>query len=377
MRSKVPPESLERLRDFLASHPEDLEARMQLCHLLVARGERAAARGFLLPLEGKGGRAGAQATAQLAVMDEEEGLTIAATVRWERLLADDVDHPEARARLARLRAQHGRPVSPAAAPAPTLASPEGVTLLRYEILRELGRGGTSTVYLARDQALGISLALKVLHPQLAAAERSEACRRFFQEARVAAGLRHPGVVAIYDLDEPTRTLVMEYLAGGSLRDRLRTGGAGLPLDEARALARSMLSALSFVHTRGVVHGDLTPRNVLFRQPGEAVLADFGNARLLETGSGELAGGTPMYLAPEQLRGGPSSPAADLFSAGALLWEAVTGRPMRAHGDLIANRLEAPALPEGAAMKELIDALTRTDPSDRPETAAAALRMVGH
>jgi predicted Ser/Thr protein kinase len=375
VRSKPPPEGLERLRDFLASHPDDLEARLQLVQLLIARGERAAARGFLLPLEGKGGRAGAQATAQLAVMDEEEGLNIAATVRWERLLADDVDHPEARARLARLRAQHGRPVSAAAAPAPTLASPEGVTLLRYEILRELGRGGTSTVYLARDQALGISLALKVLHPQLAAAERSEACRRFFHEARVAAGLRHPGVVAIYDLDEATRTLVMEYLAGGSLRDRLRALGTGLPGDELRSVAASMLEALAFVHARGVVHGDLTPRNVLFRRPGEAVLADFGNARLLETAAAELAGGTPLYLSPEQLRGEPSSPPADLFSAGALLWEAASGRPMRTAADLMAGRLDAPRAPEGVPLAAAIEALTRARPSDRPASAIAALAMI--
>jgi serine/threonine protein kinase len=363
MRTKPPAENLERLRDFLASHPDDLDARLQLVQLLVARGERAAARGFLLPLESKGGRAAALATAHLAVMDEEEGLTIPATVRWERLLADDVDHPEARSRLARLRAQHGPSLAPAAAPAATLASPEGVTLLRYEILRELGRGGTSTVYLARDQSLGILLGLKVLHPQLAAAERSEACRRFFHEARVAAALRHPGVVAIYDLDEPTRTLVMEFLPGGSLRDRLRVLGGPLPAAEASALAGSMLSALAFVHTRGVVHGDLTPRNVLFRHPGEAVLADFGNARLLATPA-ESAGGTPLYLAPEQLRGDPPSPAADLFAAGALLWEAVVGRPMRTQADLLANRWEAPPLPEGAALRTVITALTRSEPAAR-------------
>jgi serine/threonine protein kinase len=378
VRPKPPSDALGPLRDFVARHPDDLDARLRLGRMLLATGERATARALLAPLEDAGGAVGAQVTGELAVLDEEEGLAEAAAARWERLLADDIDHPEARARLARLRAP-GRPGMPSpSVPAPTLASPEGVTLLRYEIVREIGRGGTSTVYLARDQALGIALALKVLHPQLAAVEHSEACRRFFQEARVAAGLRHPGVVAIYDLDEPTRTLVMEHLPGGTLRDRLRGAAAALPAAEVHASAVTMLAALAHVHARGVVHGDLTPRNVLFRAPGEAVLADFGNARLLEGAVGDLPAGTPFYLAPEQFRGAPSAPATDLFAVGAILWEALVGRPMRDHGELVANRLEAAPLPaevrESAprALAETVEALTASDPQRRPANAAEAL-----
>jgi serine/threonine protein kinase len=255
-----------------------------------------------------------------------------------------------------------------------------VRLLRYQILRELGRGGSATVYLARDPALGIELALKVLHPQLASFDRTESCRRFFHEARVAARLRHPGVVAIYDLDEETRTLVMEHLPGGTLRDRLRGGPA---LAELRATASSLLAALRYVHGRGVVHGDLTPRNVLLRQPGDTVLADFGNARLLEAAAGGEAAGTPIYLAPEQFRGAPPSPAADLFAAGAVLWEALVGRPMRLHDDLVGNRfgsapiptpLRAALPPHGRGLAEVIEALTASTPEARP-TATEALRAL--
>jgi serine/threonine protein kinase len=383
VRPKPPSDALGPLRDFVARHPNDLEARLRLGRLLLASGERAATRALIEPLETAGGEVGAQVTAELAVLDEEEGMAEAAAARWERLLADDIDHPEARARLARLRAPGrsgpGTALSDGGTvTAPTLASPEGVTLLRYEIVREIGRGGTSTVYLALDQSLGIPLALKVLHPQLASVEHSESCRRFFQEARVAAGLRHPGVVAIYDLDEPTRTLVMEHLPGGTFRDRMRAVRDALPPEEVHASAATMLAALAHVHARGVVHGDLTPRNVLFRAPGEAVLADFGNARLLEGTTADLPAGTPIYLAPEQFRGAPSSPATDLFAVGAILWEALAGRPMRAHAELMNNRLDGAALPAGAraaaprALAELVETLTASDPGQRPASAAEAL-----
>jgi serine/threonine protein kinase len=385
VRPKGPSDALAPLRDFVARHPDDVEARLRLARLLLAGGERGAARALLEPFESAAG-VSAQVTAELAIVDEEEGLIEAAAARWERLLADDIDHPEARARLARLRAPSRQgPALPGAGgtamAAPTLASPEGVTLLRYEIVREIGRGGTSTVYLARDQGLGVPLALKVLHPQLAAVEHSEACRRFFQEARVAAALRHPGVVAIYDLDEATRTLVMEYLPGGTLRDRLRARSGPLAAEEVYGAAMTMLGALAHVHARGVVHGDLTPRNVLLRAPGEAVLADFGNARLLEGTAGDLPAGTPIYLAPEQFRGSPSTTATDLFAVGAILWEALAGRPMRNHGELVANRVEAAPLPRSVrdaiprALADTVESLTATLPEARPPNASEALRRL--
>jgi serine/threonine protein kinase len=373
-----PADTVGFLRDYLATHPEDLPARLRLAQLLVGRGERAAARALLGPLERLEAPLGPQVTAELAVLDEEEGFVDAATARWERLLADDVDHGEARAHLDRLRA--AAPASPVAGTAqPTLGSPEGMKFLRYQLLRELGRGGTSTVYLARDQLLGIELALKVLHPQLAAYDRSEACHRFFHEARVAARLRHPGVVAIYDLDEETRTLVMEHLPGGTLRARLH-GPQGVA--ETLSMAGTLLSALSHVHARGVVHGDITPRNVLLRASGETVLVDFGNARLMEGTATSEAAGTPIYLAPEQFRGEPPSPAADLFATGAVLWEALVGRPMRQHGDLVANRFGTapvppavlePLPPAGRKLAAIIEWLTAPEPQHRPASAAEALR----
>ena len=210
------------LRRHLGSSPGDMAARLRYARLLMACGERAAARHELEVLDRGGAATDAvapDANRLLAELDESEGALGRAALRWERLLALDIDDPQARAHLRRLRADEIQP--PAEGAAGTLVSPDGVEILRYRLVRELGRGGTSAVYLARDQVLDIPIALKVLHPQLAGPARSEARRRFFAEARLAAALRHPGVIAIYDLDEGARTLSMEYVPGGTLRARLR------------------------------------------------------------------------------------------------------------------------------------------------------------
>jgi serine/threonine-protein kinase len=380
-----PPDSVETSRLHLDRNPEDQPSRLALARQLASQGEAAAARALLIALEDESGALARQATAQLAALDEEQGRFEAAAERWERLLAEDIDDPEPRARVLHLRRCLGGAAPPACNPVgvtQTLIQPEGVSLSRYEILREIGRGATSTVYLARDRTLGIELALKVFHPP---ARLSEACQRFFSEARLVAGLRHPGVVAIYDLDEAARTLVMEYLAADSLRDRLaRTRPSALPCNETVALARSLLSTLAHVHGAGVVHGDLTPRNILYRGPGEPVLADFGSARLLGADSaGEPAAGTPIYLAPEQLRGAVSSPATDLFGVGAILWEALAGRPMRQFADLLAGRIERPPVarvpdsecPAHASLADLAAWLTESEPDKRPSSAGQALERL--
>ena len=307
------------LRRHLGAVPGDAGARLRYGRLLLACGERAAARRELAQLELPGvvpDGISAQANRLLAGIEEAEGHLTEAADRWERVLADDVDDPQARAHLGRLRPDDVQ--APAEGAAVTLVSPEGVETLRYRIVRELGRGATSAVYLAREQILDMFVALKVLHPQLAGPTRSEARARFFSEARLAAALRHPGVIAIYDLDEKARTLSMEYVAGGTLRARLRRADPIAP-GEIAAAARSLLDALDYVHQREIAHGDLKPSNLLLRPDGSVVLADFGIAQL--TGRGDdgrrgrgdddLPAGTPLYLAPEQFRGAPASPATDL------------------------------------------------------------------
>jgi hypothetical protein len=386
---------LSALELKFAQDPEDANVRLELFEQLLSRGEPAAARELLEPLAESHHPLAPQATVRLARLDEQEGHVADALVRWERLLADDIDHDLAWAQIARLSRGGAAVSSPGAgvlplAP-PTLDSAAGVNVSRFEILREIGRGASATVYLARDRTLDLEVALKVLHQGAGGAGRAEIDHHFFHEARTVATLRHPGVVAIYDLDESARTLVMEHIAGGTLRERLRPQSGNLrralPLPEVLALGRRLLAALAYVHERGVVHGDLTPRNVLLRAPAEPVLVDFGSARLEDLtgtqGRGEPAAGTPLYLAPERFRGAGSSQRTDLFAAGALLWEAAAGRPMRTHGDLVRERVESPPVPDevqatlgqGHPLLRAISTLTDPAPEARPESAEAALLLL--
>jgi tRNA A-37 threonylcarbamoyl transferase component Bud32 len=370
------------LRAYVARNPGDARQRLRFARLLTTAGERAAARQALLALEAPGAHPPPADLAPeihraLAELDEADGLLRAAALRWEQILADDIDDAQARARLRELRPHQG-PLP--GGPAETLVSPEGLETLRYRLRGELGRGATAAVYLATDESLGIDVALKVLHPQLASAARAGARERFFAEARVAAAIRHPGVVAIYDVDDAARALSMEYVVGGTLRARLQARG-GAPADEIVATAAALLEALAHVHERGIVHGDVKPSNLLLRAPGAVVLADFGAAELQEEGgrsTGDAHAGTPQYLAPEQFRGARPSPATDLYAAGAILWEMATGRPLRGHADLLRGALDAAPLPSeaqhalGPALTALIAALVASEPASRPATARAAL-----
>jgi len=322
------------LRGYLDEHPDDQRSRLRFASILISLGEGGRARGVLASLETASDEDAVRrdAVRRLAELDEADGAVLAAAERWEKILADDVDDPQARTHLALLRPARSDVDIDASQ---TLVSPAGVETLRFRLLRELGRGATSTVYLARDEALQLDVALKVLHPQLSASGRSESLRRFFADARVAAAVRHPGVVAIYDVDEASRAVAMEWIAGGTLRQRLREHPSGLGAAELRATARSLLAALTHVHGAGIIHGDLKPSNLLLRAPGDVVLADFGSGGLVSDARATVGtAGTPLYFAPEQFQGAPGSPATDLYAVGAILWEAATGRPLRSHADLM-------------------------------------------
>jgi tRNA A-37 threonylcarbamoyl transferase component Bud32 len=314
---------------------------------------------------------------------------------YEAVLAIDVDYPNVRVRVERLRQSRGLG-APAAGE--TIAGVEvaGVQAgSRYRLVRELGRGATGVVYLARDFELERDVAIKLLHPHLAAATRADALARFFEEARVSASLRHPNMVAVLDLDEKARRIVMELAAGGTLRDLIRERGAR-PLRRCIERHTQVLSALSAAHRRGIVHRDLKPANLMFRRdpdlPGvEVMLGDWGVAHLPdaagETGVKAAEGrraaeavGTLAYMAPEQRRG-DAAPASDLYAAAVVLFENLTGRHpwprevllagTRRPGDfaLPADKIAGP--PElVAAVQAHLDRLGDPDPAARPSTEQA-------
>jgi serine/threonine protein kinase len=200
---------------------------------------------------------------------------------------------------------------------------------RYELGRPIGVGGMASVYLARDLRLDRPVAVKLLGPSFAADPR--AVDRFRREARAAASLGHPNVVAVYDWgqDDGSYYLVMEYVEGENLRQLLDRRGP-LPEDEALGIAAAVAEALEVAHARGIVHRDVKPHNVMIDAHGRVKVGDFGIAQesdaatLTTTRSSVL--GSAYYLSPEQARGQRVDARSDLYSLGVLLYELLAGRP---------------------------------------------------
>jgi eukaryotic-like serine/threonine-protein kinase len=204
---------------------------------------------------------------------------------------------------------------------------------RYRILRKLGSGGMAKVYLAEDEELGRRVAIKILSERYANDDLF--IERFRREAKSAAGLSHPNIVSIYDRGEAEGTyyIAMEVIEGRSLKELIMTRGA-LPIDVAIAYAKQLLEALRYAHRHGIVHRDIKPHNVLVsadqrdkRHGPRLKVTDFGIARhgasqMTEAGS---IIGTAQYLSPEQARGAPVTAASDLYSAGIVLYEMLTGK----------------------------------------------------
>src|ERR671919_433178 len=204
---------------------------------------------------------------------------------------------------------------------------------RYRIVRKLGSGGMANVYLAEDEDLGRRVAIKILNDRYANDDLF--IERFRREAKSAAGLSHPNIVSIYDRGEAEGTyyIAMEVIEGRSLKELILTRGA-LPVHQAVAYARQLLEALRFAHRHGIIHRDIKPHNVLVSadergksQDSRLKVTDFGIARhgasqMTEAGS---IMGTAQYLSPEQARGAPVTAASDLYSAGIVLYEMLTGK----------------------------------------------------
>lgn len=321
---------------------------------------------------------------------QRTGDEVAALRHYEAVLGRDMNYPNVRARVERLRQRVGR-AAPSAAETIAGVQVAGVQAgVRYRLVRELGRGATGVVYLARDAELERDVAVKLLHPHLASSQSSSALSQFFHEARVMASLRHPNIVAVLDLDESARRIVMELAGGGTLRELLRDRG---PRPLRRSIERhvQILSALSAAHRRGIIHRDLKPGNLMFRRdpdlPGmEIILGDFGIAHLPNEAVGQAsagkkeAAGTIAYMAPEHRRG-EASAASDLYAAAVVFFEMVTARPPWSRERVLAGarKREDFLLPDEvlAAAPEVADdlhahllALGDPDPGKRPSTAEA-------
>jgi serine/threonine protein kinase len=251
----------------------------------------------------------------------------------------------------------------------------------YRLVRLLGRGGTSEVYLAeRLSDASVLAAVKVLTPsgQLSADERTRFAARFRREAEASLRLHHPHILPVlsYGEDSDVAYMVLPFISGGTLATRLAQAPGGLPLDEIAGDLDQLAEALDFAHAQGVIHRDIKPTNVLLDGQGQLYLADFGIARLFDpsgdaddqrsptplTQTGQVLG-TPLYMAPEQLTGARVGPAADIYSLGIVVYQLVTG-----------NVPFYSETPVGLALQHVHDSPPppRARRPDLPAPAAAAL-----
>ncbi len=268
-----------------------------------------------------------------------------------------------------------------------MASPPLQRLGRYRLVRVLGRGAMGVVYEALDERLGRTVAIKtVLRSHLDnESTAQDYAARFVREAQAAARLSHPNIVTVFDFGEhdDLSYIVMEFVSGRELADLFRSGQR-FSLPQALQIMAELLDALAYAHAQGVVHRDVKPANVLVDQAGHVKLADFGVARVSSgnqdrTMPGTMVG-TPNYMSPEQILGQPVGSRTDIFAAGVVLYQFLTGRqPFEGGGMFVVQRriLQEEAIPPSqvfAALPPVLDRIVARAlakrPEDRYESAAA-------
>jgi serine/threonine-protein kinase len=256
---------------------------------------------------------------------------------------------------------------------------------RYHVTERIAAGGMGEVYRAHDAVLAREVAIKVLHRSLSGDQGF--VDRFRREARAAATLNHPNIVAVYDWGavDGIYYMVMEYVHGRSVREVLNARGAFAPAQAAAVLDQT-LAALTHAHAKGIVHRDLKPENILITTEGVVKLTDLGLARAFADATNTRAGavtGTVQYLAPEQIRGEPADPRSDLYALGIVGYELLTDRvpftgetPMAIAYKHLSDRVPPPSAIATGVPRELdsfIASATDPDREMRPESSAAMRR----
>jgi tRNA A-37 threonylcarbamoyl transferase component Bud32/DNA-binding NarL/FixJ family response regulator len=275
-----------------------------------------------------------------------------------------------------------QPLDPSTIGSP--AQPTEVHIKGYRILRKIGEGGMAKVYLAERRADDYQVVLKVLNPLLA--QDSHFVQRFEREYRVISKIQNEHVVTIFDhgISERYAFLAMEYFSGGDLKQRMRQGISSM---SALKILVQIAKALDAVHSAGVIHRDLKPQNIMFRDNSRLALVDFGLAKEIDVDSSLTAYGmilaTPLYMSPEQCQGIAPDARGDLYSVGILLYEMLTGKhpytadsaPALAYQHVHADLPRLPGKLSG--YQNILDRLLSKKPEDRFQSARELFAYIAH
>mgnify|MGYP003373206362 CR=1 FL=1 len=255
----------------------------------------------------------------------------------------------------------------------------------YTIVRKIGEGGMATVYLAVQQSLGRRVALKVI--KSTQINDSNFNDRFLKEGRIIAQFQHPQIITIYDFGSngPHSYFSMEFLPEGTLAQHIERG---LSPERALEIIKSVSGALAYAHRRGVIHRDIKPQNILFRQDGTPVLSDFGIAKIVDADDTQLTApglaiGSPVYMSPEQITGKPLDSRSDLYSLGIVFYEMLVREPPYRADDVISIAMmhctqPLPRLPDGLGrFQPVLQKLLAKTPAERFETAEQLIDALDH
>lgn len=373
-------------------------ARQQCGDLMLKRGDRLAARAaYAEALEGQKVQGTTlEAFYRLGALLEQAGEHERALSIWQNVLRYDPQYRDVRERRDRLLPPEERPERAVVEPLAVVGESTGGESeparvrgrrRRYLMLEEIGRGGMGIVYKALDRTLERIVAYKVLPTDL---RRNEAVvKNFFREAKAAAALTHPNIVVVYDAGEEDDTtyIAMEYIEGRTLRQMLREDGVFSP-SMLLVVGGQICKGLVYAHSRRIVHRDIKPSNLMWQTADKQVkIADFGLAKIIQevVNFQTVVGGTPHYMAPEQILGEEIDQRSDIYSLGASLFELATGQVPFPRGDAGYQHIHTeppdpltlrPELPR--ALADVILRCLRKDPADRYQDADAvfeALRAV--
>jgi tetratricopeptide (TPR) repeat protein len=331
--------ALRTLQQLPEGHPDFARAAALLGEIFRGRGQPSLARKKLeQALAGRAlDRDTLDAYSALAGACEAAGETARARELYERILAFDYHHADVAERLARLRPEPAAP-APAAGAAAGASAPSA----RYRILGQLGRGGMGIVYRAHDTVLDRAVALKVLPKALR--ENPQALRNLLREAKNAAQLNHPNIVAVYDAGEQAGLpyIAMEHVDGSTLKAIVKSRGA-IAAGGVIAVLAQMCEGLAYAHEKGIVHRDVKTANAMWTRERKVKIMDFGLARALEELCKETTtvSGTPYYMSPEQTLGGPVDQRTDVYSLGIAVFELATGELPFRDGNLPYHHVHTP------------------------------------